>query len=75
MSCPPSTPAYIKAAVESSNRTPEQKARDADRKPAELLVLSGVKPGDRVVEFASFGQYFTHAAVGHRRTQGHGLHV
>ena len=26
---------------------------------SELLALSGVKPGDRVVEFASFGQYFT----------------
>src|SRR5690606_143961 len=34
-------------------------ARDADRKPAELLALSGVKPGDKVVEFAGFGQYFT----------------
>ncbi len=34
-------------------------ARDADRKPAELLTLSGVKPGDKIVEFASFGQYFT----------------
>ena len=56
---PAGTPAYIKAAVESSNRTPEQKARDFDRKPAELLVMSGVKPRDRVVEFASFGQYFT----------------
>jgi predicted methyltransferase len=56
---PPSTPAYIKAAVESSNRTPEQKARDFDRKPAELLVMSGIKPRDRVVEIASFGQYFT----------------
>ena len=47
---PPWNPATARA---------EQKARDVDRKPAELLVLSGVKPGDRVVEFASFGQYFT----------------
>ena len=45
--------------MESPARTPEQKARDANRKPAEVLALSGVKPGDRVVEFASFGQYFT----------------
>lgn len=56
---PADTPAYIRAAVESATRTPEQKARDANRKPAELLVLSGVKPGDRVIEFASAGQYFT----------------
>lgn len=56
---PSSTPGYIRNAVESPERTPEQKARDVNRKPAELLALSGVKPGDRVVEFASFGQYFT----------------
>ena len=56
---PAGTPAYIKAAVESPARNAESKARDANRKPAELLALSGVKPGDKVVEFASFGQYFT----------------
>ncbi|HVY83001.1 MAG TPA: hypothetical protein VG994_18600 [Steroidobacteraceae bacterium] len=56
---PADTPAYIRKAVESPARTAEHKARDANRKPAELLTLSGVKPGDRVVEFASFGQYFT----------------
>jgi predicted methyltransferase len=49
----------VREAVESRDRTPAMTARDADRKPAELLALSGVKPGDRVVEFASFGQYFT----------------
>jgi predicted methyltransferase len=56
---PAGTPAYIAKAVESSARSAEQKARDVNRKPAELLTLSGVKPGDRIVEFASFGQYFT----------------
>jgi predicted methyltransferase len=56
---PASTPAYIRNAVESSSRSAEHKARDANRKPAEVLTLSGVKPGDNVVEFASFGQYFT----------------
>ncbi len=56
---PPSTPAYIRKAVESPDRSAEQRARDVNRKPAELLTLSGVKPGDKVVEFASFGQYFT----------------
>jgi predicted methyltransferase len=52
-------PKYVRDATESKDRTPAMTARDADRKPAELLALSGVKPGDRVVEFASFGQYFT----------------
>jgi predicted methyltransferase len=56
---PANAPAYVRAAVEDAARTPEQKARDANRKPAEVLALSGVKPGDRVLEFASFGQYFT----------------
>jgi predicted methyltransferase len=56
---PASVPAYIKSAVEAPGRSAEQKARDFNRKPAEVLALSGVKPGDKVVEFASFGQYFT----------------
>jgi predicted methyltransferase len=56
---PAGTPAYVRHAVESPDRSAEQKARDVNRKPAELLTLSGVKPGDHVVEFASFGQYFT----------------
>jgi predicted methyltransferase len=56
---PSSVPGYIKKAVENPARSAEQKARDANRKPAEVLALSGVKPGDQVVEFASFGQYFT----------------
>jgi predicted methyltransferase len=56
---PASVPAYIRSAVESPARSAEHKARDANRKPAEVLALSGVKPGDKVVEFASFGQYFT----------------
>jgi predicted methyltransferase len=56
---PAGTPAYVRHAVELPARSATDKARDEARKPAELLVLSGVKPGDRVVEFASFGQYFT----------------
>ena len=56
---PAGTPKYIVSAVESPGRKAEDKVRDFNRKPAELLVLSGVKPGDKVVEFASVGQYFT----------------
>lgn len=56
---PAGIPDYIRQAVQSPERTAAMTARDADRKPAELLALSGVKPGDRVVEFAAFGQYFT----------------
>jgi predicted methyltransferase len=56
---PQGTPAYVRKAVDDPGRSAEQKARDVNRKPAEVLTLSGVKPGDKVVEFASFGQYFT----------------
>jgi predicted methyltransferase len=56
---PANAPDYVRKAVQSPERTPAMTARDADRKPAELLVLSGVKPGDKVVEFAAFGQYFS----------------
>jgi predicted methyltransferase len=56
---PAGTPKYIRAAIEDPARTPEQRARDFNRKPAELLMLSGIRPGNTVVEFASFGQYFT----------------
>src|SRR5579862_7637392 len=56
---PPGTPAYIRAAIEDPTRAPEQRARDVNRKPAELLIMSRIRPGNTVVEFASFGQYFT----------------
>jgi predicted methyltransferase len=56
---PSGTPEYVRTAVTLPERAATQAARDADRKPAEILALSGVKPGDRVIEFASFGQYFT----------------
>ncbi len=56
---PATTPDFIRKAVESKDRPATATERDANRKPAELLLLSGVKPGDRVIEFASFGQYFT----------------
>jgi predicted methyltransferase len=56
---PAHTPAYIRKAIEDPARPADLKARDANRKPAELLMMSGIKPGQTVVEFASFGQYFT----------------
>ncbi len=56
---PKRTPGFVRKAVESAARTAEHKARDANRKPAEVLALSGVKPGQRVLEFAGFGQYMT----------------
>ena len=56
---PASAPAHVRRAIESPERTAEQRARDYYRKPAEILTLSGIEEGDRIVEIASFGQYFT----------------
>jgi predicted methyltransferase len=64
---PAGLPDYVVKAVQSADRPAADVARDAARKPAELLALSGVKPGDKVVEVGAFGQYFTRllsAAVG-----------
>jgi predicted methyltransferase len=58
-SVPADAPAYIRAAVESGARPEADRVRDAARKPAEVLMLSGIEPGDRVIEIAGFGQYYT----------------
>lgn len=52
-------PSYIASAVADSGRPDADKARDADRKPAETLALAGVKPGQTVVDFLPGGGYFT----------------
>ena len=43
-------PAYVAAAVADSARPKDDTDRDADRHPAEIMTLVGVKPGDRVVD-------------------------
>jgi predicted methyltransferase len=60
---PAAAPAELKRAVESAARPAEQRARDADRKPAETLMLAEIGAGDRVVELASFGHYWTQMLV------------
>lgn len=52
------TPA-IAAALSSPTRPDADKARDAVRKPGELLAFAGVKPGDKVADFIMGGGYFT----------------
>ena len=43
-------PANIAAAIADSSRPKEDTDRDAARHPAEIMMLAGVKPGDRVVD-------------------------
>lgn len=60
-------PANVAAAVADADRTDADRARDADRKPAEILEFTGVKSGDKVAELLPGGGYFTRllsAAVG-----------
>jgi predicted methyltransferase len=68
---PADAPANIRRAVESRERTAQERARDAGRKPAEIMTLAGIRAGDRVVEFASFGNYYTKMLVEAVGDRGH----
>ena len=64
---PQTTPASIETALADPARPEADRARDAARKPAELLAFAGIRPGDRVADFIMGGGYFTRilsAAVG-----------
>jgi predicted methyltransferase len=56
---PPKIPVYISAAVADPNRPAADTKRDADRKPAESMAFTGVKPGDKVVDLIPGKGYFT----------------
>lgn len=68
---PADTPANIRAAVESAARTDAQRARDAGRKPAEVMTLAGIGEGDHIVELAAFGHYYTTMLVEAVGSEGH----
>ena len=52
-------PAAVTAAIADPARPPEQVARDAERRPGEVLAFAGIRRGDRVADFMSGGGYFT----------------
>jgi predicted methyltransferase len=54
-----SIPDNIASAVADGNRPDADKARDANRKPAETLAFTGVKPGAKIAELLPGGGYFT----------------
>jgi len=68
---PADTPQHIRRAVESAARPAEHCERDPARKPAEVLTLAGLEEGDHVVEFASFGHYYTTMLVEAVGPEGH----
>ncbi len=47
------------AQVANADRPEADKARDADRKPGEVMAFAGIKPGLKVVELAPGGGYYT----------------
>ena len=62
----------IAAAVADANRPAEDVARDAARKPSDMLAFAGVKPGDKVIDFIPGGGYFTRVFA---KAVGAGGHV
>ena len=57
-------PPNVAAAVASPNRPDKDTARDAARKPAEVLAFANVKPGEQVLELIPGGGYFTRLLSG-----------
>ena len=49
----------VAAAVADQSRPASDTARDANRKPLEVLTFAEVKPGDRVADYAAGSGYFT----------------
>ena len=56
---PVAVPAFLAAALADANRPEVDRARDAARKPGEVLVFAGLKPGMKVIDLIPGGGYFT----------------
>ena len=61
----------FQSALADPIRPPEDIARDADRKPGELLSFAGVRRGMKIVELAPGGGYFTRILTGAVGNSGH----
>ena len=55
----PGVPSYISAAVADAARPAEERAQDADRKPAEVLAFTDIKPGNKVLDLMPGAGYYT----------------
>jgi predicted methyltransferase len=54
----------LSAAVSDPIRPAADVARDADRRPAELMAFAGIHPGQKIAELAPGGGYFTRILTG-----------
>jgi predicted methyltransferase len=59
------------AILADSSRPEADRARDADRKPAELIAFAGLRPGAQVAELAPGGGYFTRILSAWVGARGH----
>jgi predicted methyltransferase len=50
-------PPHVRAAVDATDRDPEDRKLDAGRRPAEMLTFFGIRPGMKVAELAAGGGY------------------
>lgn len=64
-------PADLAAVVADPHRPDADRARDAARKPAEVLAFAGLKPGDKVLELLPGHGYFTRVISGAIGPAGH----
>lgn len=62
--------AKLVAAVAGDQRAPENKARDAARKPVETLTFWGLKPKQTVVELSPGGGYWTEILAPYAKATG-----
>ena len=53
------TPEYIRAAVDNPSRPAADRARDANRKPEQVLAFAGVRPGLKIAELEPARGYYT----------------
>ncbi len=56
---PVSLPAFISIALADPGRPEADRARDANRKPGEILLFAGLRPGMKVVDLVPGSGYFT----------------
>jgi predicted methyltransferase len=61
----------ISAAVSDSSRPATDTERDTNRKPLETLAFIGVKPGDKVADYAAGSGYFTRLFCDVVQSTGH----
>jgi predicted methyltransferase len=61
----------IAAAIAEPTRPSTDTVRDANRKPAETLTFAGVKPGDKIGDYAAGAGYFTRLFAGIAGPKGH----